>query len=1262
MVTATALVATTLTTNGPAYADPPIVVDLPVSTYTNPVQVTYLDPSTLVPSDVSIPVGENGSQVSTQCGTIPGSSSTGLFGQLCMGNPVPDATPPSPISGGEDLVPFVKDGDAAVALNPLVAEAAQYVRATYDIPSDTRIGSYARPEMRAYLVNRLLNIMDQDASNIILTEKERRALDFVEADQIADDRAMAQAAVDQLAIYQGSECVYQPPPAPAAVADPLPLPADVSGWCGVLHHPETTAAVFSPPIPSVEDFQTWGSYTLGEDLGLDVLTNDTVRNQTRDTVLSLGLASTIAGAIGAAALAATLAGTFTSVAFLAAGIAGSASVGGVALGSAVPGVATAFVATGVVAAASIAAIVIVALAVIAFALYLFIQHEGVAMELVRLNRLAQKSTDPFGLDQYKDDWSGTVPGSQIDPADPPSYRTGQSIMRLAAKVTQWTTVQHIPPTATDPPITRVVADPSTLWADNASTGADQKFMVSVDGGPEVATSQILVQQDGGFASVRFSRDWLIVKRPGEQERAALSFGYVGLDGKPRMAMRAPRTLGGFLVAATDTSGDLAGTHLNAITFMDAQNRTVSVRIPTTNLSGVAGPRPSAVGPLIAGRPVILRPNPVGPTGASIDPGVAQSNYDYAWTVNRLDPAAGTWPVVTTSTAFGPSFTPTQTGTYDVRVTMSEKGDPSIKKYGNVRFTIEPPPILPVVLALKDDGGNNVQVDVQVKEDVPTDTVFMRVEWPGDIGGDGTLDLLQTPCVQTDPLECTSVRTGSTNIFKHTLNPQTDLREPIKVTVSNGTGAQLTQELFIGGPGRPSFAPPTAGVNDGLPGEVNTSDGVTRVAMPFGLNRNDEYEAAVLVPSAGGSDDLQMVNPDNPSSTVTARVLPGTSLTVKVLKEDGTWRLKVEGNPRFQDIGTHQLPLVIAQNDGNRRNLIVLAVDVVPSTLDRYRAGLHSDVDPLDFFVDSLPQLDAVILGGRADFPAYTGDLCVSLQHNPGPSSPVKEKCGPRSDFLKPTGEALAFPYADLYPDGMAEGLYQAKIRLVGDANADTTPSTMSFYLGQSVTFPKPPPPPPPPLPPGTPTVGGAIPTITGTPRVGTMLSADAGTWTPATTVKSFAWLRDGAPIPGATGASYVATATDRGHRLTVRVTGTATGYNPASATSAATAPVSAGILKQTPKPKVSGTPRIGRTLTAKPGSWDAGVRLKYQWFAGARKLAGKTAKKLVLTAGMKGDRIKVRVTGVKPGYASVARKSAATAKVAAARRLVTGRPALDTYV
>jgi hypothetical protein len=86
------------------------------------------------------------------------------------------------------------------------------------------------------------------------------------------------------------------------------------------------------------------------------------------------------------------------------------------------------------------------------------------------------------------------------------------------------------------------------------------------------------------------------------------------------------------------------------------------------------------------------------------------------------------------------------------------------------------------------------------------------------------------------------------------------------------------------------------------------------------------------------------------------------------------------------------------------------------------------------------------------------------------------------------------------------------------------------------------------------TIGDAIaavsqPSVSGTAKVGSLLSSSPGTWsgTPAPTF-AYQWLRDGAAISGATASTYVVKATDAGRTVALRVTATRAGYLPGSAT------------------------------------------------------------------------------------------------------------------
>ncbi|NKX50611.1 S8 family serine peptidase, partial [Arthrobacter deserti] len=117
----------------------------------------------------------------------------------------------------------------------------------------------------------------------------------------------------------------------------------------------------------------------------------------------------------------------------------------------------------------------------------------------------------------------------------------------------------------------------------------------------------------------------------------------------------------------------------------------------------------------------------------------------------------------------------------------------------------------------------------------------------------------------------------------------------------------------------------------------------------------------------------------------------------------------------------------------------------------------------------------------------------------------------------------------------------------------------------------------------------AAPVVAGTPAidgqaaVGSVLTADPGSWDPALVTLSYQWHRGGVAIPGATAPTYTPGPEDLGAVLSVTVTGAKDGHVPASATAAA-APVSAGTLSTT-APAVSGTAKVGSTLTAVPGTW-----------------------------------------------------------------------------
>lgn len=164
-----------------------------------------------------------------------------------------------------------------------------------------------------------------------------------------------------------------------------------------------------------------------------------------------------------------------------------------------------------------------------------------------------------------------------------------------------------------------------------------------------------------------------------------------------------------------------------------------------------------------------------------------------------------------------------------------------------------------------------------------------------------------------------------------------------------------------------------------------------------------------------------------------------------------------------------------------------------------------------------------------------------------------------------------------------------------------------------------------------------LPTISGTARVGSALTASPGTWTGTPTGLSFQWTRDGAPIAGATSPTLALTATDAGRAIAVAVTATNAG---GSATASATARLVARA-----------TSRLSAALSStRKGQLKAAVTLSS---AGARtgrvvltvRVQGRTTKKvLTLRAGVG----KVTVRGLRKGRATVTVRYAGDTSTAAA--------------
>ncbi|GAA3543271.1 hypothetical protein AFL01nite_10860 [Aeromicrobium flavum] len=181
----------------------------------------------------------------------------------------------------------------------------------------------------------------------------------------------------------------------------------------------------------------------------------------------------------------------------------------------------------------------------------------------------------------------------------------------------------------------------------------------------------------------------------------------------------------------------------------------------------------------------------------------------------------------------------------------------------------------------------------------------------------------------------------------------------------------------------------------------------------------------------------------------------------------------------------------------------------------------------------------------------------------------------------------------------------------------------------------------------TPAIRNTVaPKVSGVPAVGQVLTAVVGSWSVSGVSPSVQWRRDSAPIAGATGTTYVLTATDLGRRISVRVTASKSGHQPATADSNVLGPVSPGVLRTTEKPLLTGTAKVGSTLSASVGSWSvAGAKPSFQWLRNGAVIGGATKSTYRLVAADRGSRISVRVAATVAGYAPAPVTTSATAVV-----------------
>jgi len=151
-----------------------------------------------------------------------------------------------------------------------------------------------------------------------------------------------------------------------------------------------------------------------------------------------------------------------------------------------------------------------------------------------------------------------------------------------------------------------------------------------------------------------------------------------------------------------------------------------------------------------------------------------------------------------------------------------------------------------------------------------------------------------------------------------------------------------------------------------------------------------------------------------------------------------------------------------------------------------------------------------------------------------------------------------------------------------------------------------------------PPVNVSLPSIMGTPAVGSEVTANQGGWSGYPSISyAYQWRRDGVNISGATAQTYTIQAADYEADLDVVVSATNTEGGPVAATSPAVTVIGVAPVN-TVAPAVSGSSGLGDVLTTTNGTWTgypASFSYAYQWRRNGSNIGGATASSYTIVAG-----------------------------------------------
>lgn len=219
-----------------------------------------------------------------------------------------------------------------------------------------------------------------------------------------------------------------------------------------------------------------------------------------------------------------------------------------------------------------------------------------------------------------------------------------------------------------------------------------------------------------------------------------------------------------------------------------------------------------------------------------------------------------------------------------------------------------------------------------------------------------------------------------------------------------------------------------------------------------------------------------------------------------------------------------------------------------------------------------------------------------------------------SGSIATTGQTVASAFAPT--NVFATGTYTWKVTALDSSNNVLGSGQSSFSVDARLV--------------ATAAPGIQAPSGTG---VGATLTSTPPAWNQPDVAMTYQWLRDGQPISGATGTTYVLTVLDFNKAVSLRVTGKKSGFSDGVIVSDAIGTTAGGALQATAQPTVTGTAKVGNSLQATPGTWSQpSPTFKYQWLRTGAPIPNASSASYRLTPEDAGKDISVVVLASKAGF------------------------------